>query len=253
MRLSLKMARAGALIAMLCAGCSTPGDSELNEGNRLASLGRLDEAAVSYRAACAKTQRARPRELLGMVLHEAGKTDDARTAWLEAVALEPDAPDAQLGLARIDSEREDHAAALDRLDRLVQRQPSRADARLQRAIVLLRRNAEGDVDRALADTELALRSAPKEPDALYVRANALLAAKRLDEAGRLFEALKLTRPLLAAWGKARLAAAEQRNIDVIVHLREAREASDAGAFASRVRQDPAFRYLWDDPEFSREF
>jgi tetratricopeptide (TPR) repeat protein len=247
------MARAGALIAMLCAGCSSPGEAELSEGNRLAALGRLDEAAASYRASCAKSQRARPRELLGMVLHTAGKSDEARTAWLEAVALEPDTPDAQLGLARIDSERSDHSAALDRLDRLVQRQPSRADARLLRAVVLLRRNAEGDVDRALADTELALRSTAKDPDAIYVRANALLAAKRLDEAGRQFEALRFSRPYLAAWGRARLAAAEQRNIDVIVHLREAREAADAGWVASRVREDPAFRYLWDDPEFSREF
>lgn len=247
------MARAGALIAMLFAGCSTPGDAEISEGNRLASLGQFDDAAVSYRAACGKSQRARPRELLGMVLHAAGHADEARTAWLEALALEPDAPDAQLGLARLDSERGDHAAALDRLDRLVQRQPNRLDARLQRAVVLLGRNAEGDVDRALADSELAVRSAPREPDAIYVRANALLAAKRLDEASKLFEGLKLQRPVLSAWGRARVAAAQSRRLDVIVHLREAREAADAGWVSSRVREDPAFRYLWEDPEFSREF
>jgi tetratricopeptide (TPR) repeat protein len=249
------MARAGAVlfVIVVSGACSTPGDAELNEGNRLAAIGKLDEAAQEYRAAAEKTKRARPRELLGMVLHASGKIDEARSAWLEAVALEPDAPDAQLGLARIESERGDHAAALDRLDRLVQRQPNRADARLERAVVLLRRNAQGDVERALTDSELALRAAPKDSDGAYVRATALVAAKRFDEASRLFDGLKPARPALAAWGKARIAAAESRNIDVIVFLREARQASDAGWVASRVREDPAFRYLWDDPEFSREF
>ncbi len=248
------MSRAGSLIAtVVIAGCSTPGESELLEGNRLAALGRFDEAAAQYRAACEKSQKARPRELLGKVLHAAGKLDDARTAWLEAVQLEPDAADAQLGLARIDSERGDQAAALDRLDRLVQRQPNRVDTRLLRALVLLRRNADGDVERALADSELALRTAPKDADAQYVRGSALLAAKQHDAATAVFEALRAQRPQLSAWGLARVAAARSRSIDVIVYLRQAREAADAGWVAARVREDPAFRYLWDDPEFSREF
>jgi tetratricopeptide (TPR) repeat protein len=237
----------------LAAACSAPGDAELAEGNRLARGGKLDEAAASYRAACGKSPRARPRELLGMALHAAGKTEDARSAWLEAVQLDPQAPDAQLGLARIDSDSRDYAAALDRLDRLVQRQPNRADARLLRAVVLLGRNAEGDVDRALADSELAVRATPRDPDALYVRGSALLAAKQVDPAKALFEGLKSSRPAFAAWGLARVAAAESRSIDVIVHLREARDAADAGWVEARVRKDPAFRYLWDDPEFTREF
>ncbi len=40
---------------------------------------------------------------------------------------------------------------------------------------------------------------------------------------------------------------------MIVHLREARDAADAGWVKARVREDPAFRYLWEDPEFQREF
>lgn len=240
-------------VVAIFAGCNAPGESELSEGNRLAALGQHDEAAKSYRAACAKSRAARPRELLGMVLHAAGKSDEARNAWIEAVQLEPEAPDAQLGLARIESETGDQIAALNRLDRLVQRHPNRADARLERAVVLLKRNADGDVDRALADSELALRGAPKDPDALYVRGSALLAGKQVDPAAAVFESLKKQRPQLAAWGLARVAAAKSRNTDVIVHLREAREAADAGWVAARVREDPAFRYLWDDPEFSREF
>lgn len=246
--------RAGAFIAMMViAGCSSPGESEVHEGNRLAALGKLDEAAAQYRAACGKSQKARPRELLGKVLHAAGKSSEARAAWLEAVQLEPDAAEAQLGLARIESENQEQGAALDRLDRLVQRQPNRVDARLLRALVLLRRNADGDVERALSDSELALRTAPKDADAQYVRATALLATRQYEEARKLFEALKPQRPQLAAWGLARVAAAQSRNIDVIVYLRQAREAADAGWVAARVREDPAFRYLWDDPEFSREF
>ncbi len=251
------MRLAGALIvATFCAllqACSAPGDAELVEGNRLAAAGKLDEAAASYRSACDKSQRAKPRELLGKALHAAGKVDEARDAWLNAVQLDPDAVDAQVGLARIESERGDQAAALGRLDRLVQRQPGLVPARLERAVVLLRRNAEGDVDRALADTELALRAAPTDADAQYVRGTALLAARKIELAQVAFEGLKRPRPVLSAWGLARVAAAQSRSIDVIVHLREARDAADAGWVKARVREDPAFRYLWEDPEFQREF
>jgi tetratricopeptide (TPR) repeat protein len=237
----------------MLAACTSPGQTELAEGNQLARAGKLDEAANAYRAAADRSHRARPLELLGMVQHQLGHTDAAREVWLEAVQLEPDAADAQLGLARIDSERGDQPAALDRLDRLVQRQPGAASARIERAVVLLKRNAEGDVERALADTDLALRASPHSTDALYVRGTALIAAKRLDDARKQFEGLKASQPFLSAWGQARIAAAESRNIDVIVHLREAREASDGGWASARVREDPAFSYLWEDPEFSREF
>jgi tetratricopeptide (TPR) repeat protein len=247
------MARAGALSAMLLfLGCTAPGDAELAEGNRLAAQGRLDDAADSFRIAAGKSQRARPRELLGAVLHAAGKLDDARSVWLEAVQLEPQSSaDAQLGLSRIDSERGDQAAALDRLERLLQRQPRAPQARLLRAVVYLRRNGDGDVDRALEDTDLALKALPQNADALYARGNALLAAHRVDEARATFE--HMPKSADAAWGQARVAAAQSRHADVILHLREARAASDGGWVAQRVRDDPAFRYLWEDPDFSREF
>lgn len=247
------MARAGALSAMLLLlGCSAPGDVEIAEGNRLAAQGKLDDAAASFRAAATKSQRARPRELLGAVLHAAGKLDDARTVWLEAVQLEPESSaDAQLGLSRIDSERGDQAAALDRLERLLQRQPRAPQVRLLRAVVYLRRNGDGDVDRALEDTELALKALPQSADAQYARGNALLAAHKVDEARALFEHMPKTAE--SAWGQARVAAAQSRHIDVMVHLREAKVAADGGWVAQRVREDPAFRYLWEDPDFSREF
>jgi tetratricopeptide (TPR) repeat protein len=247
------MRRAGAVIAvMILAGCSAPGDAEIAEGNRLAAQGRLDDAAASFRVAASKTKTARSRELLGATLHTLGKLDEARAAWLEAVQLEPESSaEAQLGLSRIDSENGDQVAALDRLDRLLQRQPRRSDARLVRAVVYLRRNGDGDVDRALDDTEMALKALPQSADAMYARGNALLAANKKDEARAMFE--RMPRGYESAWGQARVAAAQQRHTDVIVHLREAKAAADAGWVPQRVREDPAFRYLWDDPEFSREF
>ncbi|MBK7858847.1 MAG: tetratricopeptide repeat protein [Archangiaceae bacterium] len=247
------MVRSPALPLLLALACSSPGQNEVDEGNRLAAAGRFDDAASSYRAACAKTRSARPRELLGMSLHAAGKLDEARAAWLEAAQLQPDAADAQLGLSRIDLERGDLSAALDRLDRILERQPKNHRARTERAIVLLKRHGQGDAEHAYADSQLALASAPHDPDALYTHASACLASKKLAEATAAFGRLKPLRPALAAWGLARVAAAESRNTDVIVHLREARDAADAGWVASEVREDPAFRYLWDDPEFSREF
>src|SRR5262245_56559484 len=130
------MARAKALLlAVLMTGCSSPGDAEIHTGNRLAAAGELLRAADAYREACSKTpQKARPRELLGAVLHASGQLSEARAIWLEAVQLEPhNSSDAQLGLARIDAEGGDPSAGLDRLDRLLQRDPRRADARLVRA------------------------------------------------------------------------------------------------------------------------
>src|SRR5689334_23248468 len=72
---------AGALIVVVSlSACNAPGEAEIAEGNRLAAEGKLAEAAASYRAACDKSQRAKPRELLGMVLHAAGKSAEAREA-----------------------------------------------------------------------------------------------------------------------------------------------------------------------------
>jgi tetratricopeptide (TPR) repeat protein len=246
------MWRAGVFfIALFLGACTVAGEPELHEGNRLAAQGSLAEAAEQYRLAAQKQpSRARPRELLGSVLHAASETDAARTAWLEAVQLQPnDSADAQLGLARIDSERGDHATALDRLDRLLERQPRRADARLQRAVVALRMS---NVERALEDSDVALKALPRDSDALYTRGTALLAAGKPDEARKVFERLPAG-SLLKAWGQARVAAAQSRSTDVIVHLREARAASDGGWDEARVRNDPAFKYLLDNAEFSREF
>jgi hypothetical protein len=98
---------------------------------------------------------------------------------------------------------------------------------------------------------MALKAMPQSADAQLARGNALLAAKKVDEARSLFE--RMPKGYGSAWGQARVAAAQSRHTDVILHLREARAAADAGWVKERVREDPAFLYLKDDPEFSREF
>src|SRR5262249_7543818 len=144
------------------------------------------------------------------VLHTMGDVDAARSSWLEAVQLEPDnSADAQLGLSRIDSERGEQAAALDRLDRVLKRTPHRADARLLRAAVYLRRAAAGDVDRALEDADVAVKAMPGSADAQYTRGTALLAAHQVEAAREAFERMPKG-SVLTAWGLARVAAAQSR-------------------------------------------
>jgi tetratricopeptide (TPR) repeat protein len=240
----------GALLAL--AGCQEPGAAELSRGNRAAARGELEEALEAYRAAAsARPRSARPRELEGHVLLELRRPAEARAAYEAALALEPEAVEAQVGLARLEAAEGHVDEALKRLDALLARSPDQSFALVTRATVLLRRGTPADVERALTDGERALRAEAGEPGALYVRGSALLAANQHDEAGQAFERLREARPdlPLAAYGLARLASARGDEKSVFTHLHQARERAGNHWHPEEVLADPLFGRFRQDTGF----
>jgi tetratricopeptide (TPR) repeat protein len=244
-----------AMLLLLSVGCAEPGASSIGKGNRAARDGHFEEAVAAFQQACTEApQLARAHALLGNALWASGKSPEALAAWSQALKLDPGQLDAALGLARHDLQTGATAAAIDRLDGALLRAPSRSDLRTARALALIRRNAEGDVAKANEDSEAAFRASPKDPDVLYTRGSVLIAAHRFNEAQSTLDALERASPRspLAPYGLARLAAAQSRKTDVMLHLRAARSAAGSTWQPEPVAADPAFAFLKDDPDFVRE-
>jgi tetratricopeptide (TPR) repeat protein len=242
-------------LLLLGVACADPGAAAIARGNRAAFDGRLDDAVVSFQQACTEAPGLpRAHALLGNAFWAEGKVEPAQGAWLAALKLDPVQPDALLGLARIDLRHSDAAAAIERLSGGVQKAPARADLRVARALALLRRGADADLKIALEDSALALKAAGKDPDVLYTRGSVLTAAHLFDEAQAVLDTLEREDPrsALGPYGLARLAAAQSRKTDVMLHLRAARTASGSSWQPAVVVADPAFAFLKDDPDFARE-
>lgn len=239
-------------LLLLSLGCAEPGSGAINKGNRAALEGRYDEAVGSFQQACTQApELARAQALLGNAQWAAGKPAEAQAAWAKALELDPGQLDAALGLARVEV---DSSRAIERLGAALTRSPARADLRTARALALLRRNGEGDLARADEDSQMAIRSAPKDPDVLYTRGSVLIAARRFNEAQSTLDALERVAPrsALGPYGLARLAAAQSRKTDVMLHLRAARATAGKAWQPAPVAADPAFAFLKDDPDFVRE-
>lgn len=251
---------------LLLAGCTEAGQTEIARGNVLASQGKLDAAAEAYRAAArAAPTQARPRELLGHVLFDQKRFAEARAAYEEAIQLGGAAAvEAKLGLARVHAEENRLEPAMEILGEVIAAQPQNVYARLSRAHLAMRRGAQGDAQAAAKDAELAIQDTaeamrvdPKNPSVLYTRGCAFLTAGRPDAAEEAFRLLEEAHPRspLSAYGKARVAAARNDRAQVLTQLRQARERAQGSPGSwkpEEVRDDPAFRFLKDDPEFQKE-
>ena len=240
---------------LIAVACAEPGADSIARGNRAALEGRFEEAVAAFQQACAEApKRARARALLGNALWADGKKPEALVAWQDALKLEPSELDAVLGLARIELQRGDATAAIDRLTKGLEGGSKRPDLRAGLALAFVQRNSEGDLTRALGDSEQALRTAPKDPDVLYTRGSVLTAAHRFEEAQNTLDRLERDHPTsaLAPYGLARLAAAQGRKTDVMLHLRAARTVAGTHWEPQPVAADPAFAFLKDDPDFTRE-
>jgi tetratricopeptide (TPR) repeat protein len=249
-----------AVVASLAmTACAEPGQTEQARGNVLASQHKLAQAAEAYRkAAQAVPGKARPRELLGHVLFDLQKWPEARAAYEEALKAEPaQALEAEVGLARLDTEQGKVPEAFERLTRVLEKAPENLYARLSRANLAMRRAGEQDARLALDDTAAALQVDPANAAVLYTRGCAFIAARDLVQAKQTFDLLALGSPKspLAPYGMARAAGAANDRTEVIHNLREARARakSSPGAWKpDEVRQDPAFRFMRDDAEFVKE-
>lgn len=232
--------------------CSRPGEREIARGNEAARAGRFDEALQAFElAAQADPASARPHALLGNTLFRLGRKPEAVRAWQAALTVDPALPDALLGLSRASTEALDCAAALRRLSLLPRSVAETAEARAVRALALLARGSTGDADQALADALWALERSPGSPETTYLVASAQLALHRLAEAQTTLEALQRQLPAspLGSFGLARLAAAQSRGTDALIHLRAARAAAGSAWNPDAVAADPAFAFLLQDPAF----
>lgn len=236
-------------IVALCA-CQKPLDAKLQAGDAAARLGKWEAA----RAAWADATKLDPRSAsahvkLGIAHWQLGQKDDAAAAWTTALSIEPSSEEALTALARLDLERLDAGAAVERLQAI--QSPLTADFERVRAQALLARGFPDDAAAALAAAQRALTTAPGDVEAEYLVGSAQIALRRFSDAQGTLEALQRRRPEspLGSYGLARLAAAQSRQTDALLHLSAARAAAGSSWNAERVAADPAFAFLLSAPEF----
>lgn len=245
----------GAWIFVMLA-CGYPGQREVSRGNELASAQKFEEALAAFREAARIDPRAaRPRQLAGHALLAVRRFREARAAYEEALQRDPKgAPEAKIGLARIDAEEGSVDLAILHLGEILSTEPRNTYALLSRATLAMRRARPADQDMALGDTARAVSIDPRGVAALYTRGCALLFVRKPAEAEEAFQLARALHPEspLGPYGLARLAATRADKVAVLINLREAqRRSSASGAWESaEVRSDPAFAFLDGDPDFT---
>ncbi|HEY1087572.1 MAG TPA: hypothetical protein VGE37_07755, partial [Archangium sp.] len=126
--------------------------------------------------------------------------------------------------------------------------PTRAQFKVTLAQALL---AKGEASQALTAAQEASAALPQDPAVAYLVGSSQLALRRFADAQGTFEALQRLDPKspLGSYGLARLAAAQSRQTDTLLHLAAARTAAGSGWNPARVAADPAFAFLNATPEF----
>lgn len=244
-----RLVSAFALCALLI-GCQKPLDAKLQAGDAAARAGKWDVARTRWtEAAQLDPHSAVAQAKLGVALYELGLQDEAAAAWSAAVAIEPNAEDAVSALARLDLEHLDAGAAVDRL--LLVPAPATAAFNRVLAQALLARGLPDDAAAALAAANRAAAASPGEPENEYLVGSAQIALRRFSDAQGTLEALQRRFPNLplGSYGLARLAAAQNRQTDALLHLSAARAAAGSSWNPERVAADPAFVFLTPAPEF----
>lgn len=254
-----KRVRPGITSALCLAwlACARQGQAQLEQGNVAAREARYEEARGAYAsAALADETQARPRVLLGNTLFQLGQVAQARQAWAEALERDPASAEARLGLAQACLRARDASAALDELARIDKAHSSDADAHdaaLLEALARLSRGDKGDAETALNAAAIAAKDDRHRLRGAYVMGSALLALGRYSDAQVVFEDLAKglggDGPYWGAFGLARLAAAQGRGTDALLHLKGARNAAGARWSGERVARDPAFAFLSNSEAF----
>lgn len=238
-------------LVLLCA-CTDAATRKIDEGNRLAKQGKLDDAAKSFESAAKLGQPVRAEVLLGNVRWAQGRRADARAAYASALDAGPAEADALVGYAKSQLADGDAKGAVQTATEVLTQTPNRADARLVRAAARLA--AQQDLDGALEDADAALTTArpAADSDALYVKGCVLIALKRYSDAQAAFSTLEQHHPRspLSAYGQARLAAAQNHKTDLKAYLFDAKSELGEGFNPARVALDPAFDFVREDPDLA---
>jgi Flp pilus assembly protein TadD len=226
------------LLAM--AACTSRREWHARSGNSAAAAGDFEAASAAFRRALAAgPEDAHLYALLGSALLAGHHESEAQEAWARALQLEPAQLEARLGLSALDLTQGHATHALALLEGL-----AAPEARVLRARGLLERGAGADASQALQELE-----GLEGPDALFLRGSALLVLRRFGDAEAVFEHLERSAPLLSRYGLARLAAAQGRSTDALLHLSAARSAAGERWALGPVRADPAFEFLTDSADF----
>lgn len=233
----------------LCA-CQKPLDAKLTAGDTAARQGKWELARTAWSDATQLDPKSSIAFVkLGIAHWELGQKDEAAAAWTNALSIEPNAEDALSALARFELERQHAGAAVDRLSAI--QAPLTAEFERMRAQALLARGLPDDAAAALGAAQHALTLSPQDPEAEYLVGSAQIALRRFSDAQGTLEALQRRKPELplGSYGLARLAAAQSRQTDALLHLSAARAAAGSTWNPDRVAADPAFAFLAAAPEF----
>ncbi len=236
-------------LCALCA-CQKPLDAKLQAGDAAARAGKWEAARTAWTEATQLDPKSAPAHCkLGVALWELGLQDEAAAAWSAAVAIDPNEEEAVGSLAQLDLERADAGAAVERL--LLLRAPVSAAFHLVLARALLARGGPDDAAAALTAAQRAAAAVPGDPESEYLVGSAQIALRRFSDAQGTLEGLQRRRPEvpLGSYGLARLAAAQSRQTDALLHLSAARAAAGSAWNPSKVAADPAFAFLSAAPEF----
>ncbi|MGV3623073.1 MAG: tetratricopeptide repeat protein [Archangium sp.] len=231
------------IVLIVTGACRKPVESRLAEGDAAAQTGRWDEALTKWQAARElEPESSLAHARLGAALWNLNRRDEAAAAWREAVRLQPSSEEAHEGLARVALDARDAGAALEELNAVSEPSGASFNRVKVRALLL---NGEGE--RAM---ELAA-SFGDDAESRYLVGSAQLATGRYAEAQATFDALSRSHPTspLGAYGLARTAAAQNRQVEALSALATSKSLSGAAWRADDVAADPAFSFLLTAPEF----
>lgn len=238
-------------LATVGLACQRPLDARLAAGDVAAAAGRWTEARDAYLEAtqlAADDPRAQAR--LGVAWWQLKKASEASAAWGRALNLDPLEVHAREGLARLALQKNEAGNAVALLER--GKEPS---LRSVTALARLARGSPGDAEASLALADAVLLEIPDDPTARYLVGSSQLALRRFGDAQATFERLRTSHPTLplGSYGLARLAAAQERPTDVLLHLTEAKRRADPSLEWASVARDPAFAFVAQSAEFSGLF
>ena len=120
-----------------------------------------------------------------------GKSDDAKTLLMEALATDPDYVPARLAEIRLIAANNDLAGASAKIDALLEKHPGNAEALFLKGTLFA---AQGNMTEALAQYQKAIQAKPSYLMAHAAAVSILLREKKLDEAAKQLESLKKIAP-----------------------------------------------------------
>jgi tetratricopeptide (TPR) repeat protein len=220
-------------MAALCAGAQAndAASRHLERGIGLAHDGKFPEAANEFLRALALDPRlAEAHYLLGLVRQSWGKWADARASYEAALRLEPRYAEAQLGLAavltRLADDEPGREAAMQACRKAMELNPREAEPHFHLGNL---EKQEGNLERAAAAFETALRLQAQYPGGRLALADVLVDLRAFDRAVPMLEALARTQP-----GNARV-----HHLLGMAASRQGNAAGAVGHLRTAARLDPA--------------